>query len=197
MGRRRRTESEISEAVSIGARLREAREAARLSQAELGLKMGGRSQQTINDYEAGKTSIPLSILLRICPELDVGLEWFIEGLDPGLYSGFKGDQTRRRGRALFEGLRSILLSEIRRVKKDAGLPSDIKKAYELAAERLRFVRHDDLIQHSFIVFTWDLLRLLAVLRDKGTRSTRGGAQGAQGRRVSKKISSGGGRGSVL
>ena len=188
MGRRRRTESEISEAASIGARLREAREVARLTQAELGLRIGGRSQQTVNDYEVGKTSIPLSVLLRICPELDVGLEWFVEGLDPGLSSRFKGDQTRRRGRALFAGLRVILISEVRRVKEDSGLPSDIKKAYELAVERLRFIRHDELMQDSFIVFTWDLLRLLTVLRKKGRRPARAGVEGAQGRRGPKKIS---------
>jgi transcriptional regulator with XRE-family HTH domain len=166
MGRRKRTDKDLLEASSIGAKLREARELARLTQAELGAKIGRRSQRTVSKYEAGESSIPLSVLLKICEELNVGLEWFIEGIGPEFYATFKGDQTRRRGRALFEGLRAILLSELHRVKQDSSLPQDVKKSYEIAVERLKYVPHNELGQDVIVGFIWDLLRTRSVLRRK-------------------------------
>lgn len=166
MGRRKRTDEDLSEATSIGAKLREARERGRLTQAELGAKIGGRSQRTVSNYESGKSSVPLSVLLRICEELNVGLEWFIKGIGPEFYATFKGDQTRRRGRALFEGLRAILLSELRIVKQDSSLPDDVKKSYEIAVERLKYVPYDELGQDTVVAFIWDLLRTRSVLRQK-------------------------------
>jgi transcriptional regulator with XRE-family HTH domain len=51
---------------AIGQRLKVAREAARLTQAEAAKKLGLRVTTTLSNYEQGRTEIPLRLLADVC-----------------------------------------------------------------------------------------------------------------------------------
>ncbi len=83
------------ESAAIGARLRDAREAIGLSQAELGRRLGGRGQAAIAAYENARNVIPLALIPQICRELNVRMEWLLEGTDPRTAAEFESILAKR------------------------------------------------------------------------------------------------------
>lgn len=67
---RKRSEREQAFATELGARLRKARTVRRLSRAKFSQEMG-ISNVTVYNYECGKRSIPLYLLLRYAVHLQV------------------------------------------------------------------------------------------------------------------------------
>jgi len=171
MGRRKRSNREISEAALIGKKLREEREGAQLSQAELGAKIGGRSQRLISKYESGQASIPLSVLLRICRELGLDFRWLIDVLDPDLAGEFHQDEFRRYGQNMLGILRDFIVMDVGKVRRDPSLAADAKRAYEIGAEKLKAVRREDLHPNSINEFIWDILRTIGRPEGGGSMST--------------------------
>ena len=166
MPRRKRTKREVSEAMLIGRKLREERELAGLSQAALGAKIGNRSQRVISKYESGEASIPLTVLLGICHELDLPLGWLLEAVSTESRVQFERDEFRRKGFSVFRVLRDFLVMDLGKMKRDPTLHSDLKRAYELEVETLRHVRSEDLTPQFFNEFVWSLLRRASLLRDE-------------------------------
>jgi transcriptional regulator with XRE-family HTH domain len=150
----------------IGRKLREERQLAGLSQAALGAKIGNRSQRIISKYESGEASIPLTVLLRICHELDLPLGWLLEAVSTESRVQFERDEFRRKGLSVFRVLRDFLIMDLGRVRRDPSLHPDLKRAYELEVERLRHIRSEDLTPQFFNDFILSILRRASVLMDE-------------------------------
>lgn len=67
---------------TLGARLREARLRAGLTQVELSKKVGLPSHSTICDYEIGKRGKrpDIRLLVRICSALDISIDYLFLGI---------------------------------------------------------------------------------------------------------------------
>jgi HTH-type transcriptional regulator, cell division transcriptional repressor len=64
---------------SFGGRVHEARQAARISQAELAKRLGLRSGVAVGDWERGKALPKFETFMRLCEALNQSPAYFIEG----------------------------------------------------------------------------------------------------------------------
>lgn len=83
---------------TIGGRIRELRKEKRLSQAELGLKVG-RSKGTISQWEAGITHPGGEALLRLAVVLGRSPDWLVHGQEPvsDTRASYQGDTNVAEG----------------------------------------------------------------------------------------------------
>ncbi len=107
--RQKRTSRDSRRSSAVGGRLKEAREARGLSQADLGQRIGGRLQSAIAAYESGRNSIPGDLILPICRELSIRAEWLIDGRLP------MNPETATDEAQLFENFPENILKEARGV----------------------------------------------------------------------------------
>ncbi len=150
MPRRPKTTRELKHAESIGGRLRKAREAAGLSQAELGRRLGGRSQNAVTAYETGRSQLPLSLVVQACRALNVRIEWLLEGSEPRAAADFEKEQIEKYRSSVYEGLRICLLGETAAVQNDPNIPAHLKTAYQQAARYLQQIPPEALDQAALV-----------------------------------------------
>jgi len=87
----------------IGKRISQAREAAGLSQAELGARLGV-SQQVVAAWERKLTGIHSTSLAKLCEELGVSSDQLLGLKRPPLRTGHTTEQRLRKAFAQLEGL---------------------------------------------------------------------------------------------
>lgn len=162
MGQRRKTAADLNEAVAIGRRLREAREARGASQSTLGTLVGGRAQQVIDRYESGQSRIPLAVAIRICDKLGLRLEWLAEGSGPMSSSDDEVAAGVFWSSYYASVLRDHLLEELESAANNPSVDPKIKQACLLARSALENVPTDELTVHTFQRLIWEIVRPLNV-----------------------------------
>ncbi len=181
MGRPKGSHRAAQWATALGGKVREARQMAELSQADLGEMLGGLPQQTIHRYESGKTVIPLPVLVAISHQLRVDFLSLVKASSPESERMLWVDQWSRRSGEMLEGARMLFVTELEAIKEDPGLPVDLKIAYEVAVGRLKNVPQGKVRQDIFIKFVLDLLQTAASLR-ASQPSKQASFAGREGRR---------------
>lgn len=138
--------------VAVGLKIRTRRRLLRISQGDLGEKLGITFQQ-VQKYENGANRISASRLQVIADILNVPVSWFFEGLSEGGTKspggGFSGDAETDAFLATAEGLdfcraisrirsdpqRRALLKLVRTITEDDAAPSNEIVANDLASQQ--------------------------------------------------------------
>lgn len=133
--------------VHVGRRLRLARVARGLSQADLGAA-GGVSAQQIQKYESGANRMSASTLFRLCGFLERPVAWAFEGLDAtepdaplpdpflALMSSAEGVEMARHMARLAPAMRRKVLAVIAAFLPDPVLADPVRADPALANPRL-------------------------------------------------------------